>query len=148
MTLGEFEFDELWTNSHPEDGRSKHFSIIMISNYFSFTPPHQSIEIIAGSKSQFSCLISVTTMIIIAFSSPSCVQFTIISPMILNSNIIILFTVPCSATGTLATSRCSYSFSSLSSGPSPWSARSDFVLFLIAKAWGHKNVIMSSRLAT
>ena len=56
MTLGEFEFDELWTNSHPEDGRSKHFSIIMISNYFSFTPPHhrQSIKIIVGSKSQFT----------------------------------------------------------------------------------------------
>ena len=71
MTLGEFEFDELWTNSHPEDGRSKHFSIIMISNYFSFTPPHQSIEIIVGSKSQFSCLVSVTTMIFRVFSSPS-----------------------------------------------------------------------------
>ena len=127
MTLGEFEFDELWTNSHPEDGRSKHFSISMISNYFSFTPPHhrQSIKIIVGSKSQFSCLISITTMIIIVF--------TIISPIILISNIIILFTVPCSAMGTLATLRCSYSFSSLSSAPSPWSARSDLVFLLIAK---------------
>ena len=74
MTLGEFEFDELWTNSHPEDGRSKHFSIIMISNYFSFTPPHQSIEIIVGLKSQFICLISITTMIIMVFSSPSSVS--------------------------------------------------------------------------
>ena len=64
----------------------------------------------------------------------------IISPMILNSNIIILFTVSCSAMGTLATSRCSYSFSSLSSAPSPWSAGSDCGLFLIAKTWpGHKH---------
>ena len=127
MTLGEFEFDELWTNSHPEDGRCKHFSISMILNYFSFSPPHhrQSIKIIVGSKSQFSCLISITTMIIIVF--------TIISPIILISNIIILFTVPCSVTGTLATLRCSYSFSSLSSAPSPWSARSDFVFLIIAK---------------
>ena len=137
MTLGEFEFDELWTNSHPEDGRSKHFSISMISNYFSFTPPHhrQSIKIIVGSKSQFSCLISITTMIIIVFTiiSLSIVISNIISLMILISNIIILFTVPCSVTGTLATLRCSYSFSSLSSAPSPWSARSDFVFLIIAK---------------
>ena len=137
MTLGEFEFDELWTNSHPEDGRSKHFSISMILNYFSFTPPHhrQSIKIIVGSKSQFSCLISITTMIIIVFTiiSLSIVISNIISLMILISNIIILFTVPCSAMGTLATLRCSYSFSSLSSAPSPWSARSDFVFLIIAK---------------
>ena len=157
MTLGEFEFDELWTNSHPEDGRSKHFSISMILNYFSFTPPHhrQSIKIIVGSKSQFSCLISITTMIIIVFTiispiilisniisliilisniiSPMKLISNIISPMILISNIIILFSVPCSAMGTLATLRCSYSFSSLSSAPSPWSARSDFVFLIIAK---------------
>ena len=30
MTLGEFEFDDLWTNSHPEDGRSNIITIIMI----------------------------------------------------------------------------------------------------------------------
>ena len=30
MTLGEFEFDDLWTNSHPEDGRSNIITIITI----------------------------------------------------------------------------------------------------------------------
>ena len=30
MTLGEFEFDDLWTNSHPEDGRFNIITIIMI----------------------------------------------------------------------------------------------------------------------
>jgi len=33
MTLGEFEFDELWTNSHPEDGSdgySRHFTMLLL----------------------------------------------------------------------------------------------------------------------
>ena len=30
MTLGEFEFDDLWTNSHPEDGRSNIITMIII----------------------------------------------------------------------------------------------------------------------
>merc|ERR1711884_70866 len=33
MTLGEFEFDELWTNSHPDDGSdgySRHFTMLLL----------------------------------------------------------------------------------------------------------------------